>query len=239
MKLKIAWLYYDLLELYGDRGNIKSIEKVLSDNKIEFEVDKISLGDVLDISNHDIIFLGGGSDRAQNMLYKDLIDRADQIKKAMANNCFILSICGGYQMFGKYYIDANQNEIKGLEIFDFYSTTGTSRCIGNVVCEVILGDKVVKIVGFENHGGQTKDVKYPFAKVVVGNGNEHNGQYEGFMKDNFIGTYIHGALLPKNPEITKFIIESVLKKKYQDMRVINIDKIQYAMAAKNVLLERI
>lgn len=238
MKFKIAWLYYDLLELYGDRGNIKVLETILKKNNIDVEVDKITLNDETDISDYDIIFLGGGTDSAQAMLYEDLIKRKSQIKKAMANNCFILTICGGYQMFGKYYLDAQGNQLDGLGIYDFETVGGTSRCIGNVVCKTKLNGKEVELVGFENHGGQTKNVKRPFAEVVVGNGNEFESKYEGYMEKNFIGTYLHGPLLPKNPEIAKYMIEYVLENKYNSDQKIEIDQLKYYKEAKDVVIKR-
>ncbi len=238
MKLKIAWLYYDLLELYGDRGNIKVLETLLTRNGFEVEVDRITINSDTDISNHDIIFLGGGTDSAQEMLYEDLIGRKEQIKTAMENNCFVLTICGGYQMFGKYYIDAHGNKLSGLEIFDFYTEGGKNRCIGNVVCQSEINGQTIDLVGFENHGGQTKNVEHPFAKIVIGNGNEFSSEYEGCMIDNFIGTYLHGPLLPKNPEIAKYMIEYVLKNKYQDKTTIDIEKLKYYKEAKETVIKR-
>ncbi len=238
MKLKIAWLYYDLLELYGDRGNIKVLETLLTRNGFEVEVDKITINSDTDISNHDIIFLGGGTDSAQEMLYEDLISRKEQIKTAMDNKCFVLTICGGYQMFGKYYIDAHQNKLAGLEIFDFYTEGGTNRCIGNVVCETELNGEEITLVGFENHGGQTKNVSSPFAKIISGNGNEFSSAYEGCMIDNFIGTYLHGPLLPKNPEIAKYMIEYVLENKYNDSTKIEIENLKYYKEAKDIVVKR-
>ncbi len=238
MNFKIAWLYYDLLELYGDRGNIKVLEQVLKENNINVEIDKITLNDERDLSNHDIIFLGGGSDSAQRLLYEDLIKRKEQIQKAMENNAFILTICGGYQMFGKYYRDASGEKIKGLEIFDYYTEGGKDRCIGNVIAKTTIDNEEITLVGFENHGGQTKDVKHPFATIVSGNGNEFESKYEGFMHENFIGTYLHGPLLPKNPEIAKYIIEYVLKNKYQNEQKIEITDLRFYKEAKDIVIKR-
>ncbi len=238
MNFKIAWLYYDLLELYGDRGNIKVLEKVLKDNGISVEIDQITLGDTTDISNHDILFLGGGSDSAQRLLYEDLLSRKEQIVKAMESGAFVLTICGGYQMFGQYYRDASAQKIKGLEIFDYYTEGGTERCIGNVIAKTKIGDEEITLVGFENHGGQTKNVKNPFAKIVSGNGNEFSSEYEGCFEENFIGTYLHGPLLPKNPEIAKYIIEYVLEKKYKKKQEINITNLRFYQEAKDVVIKR-
>ncbi len=238
MNFKIAWMYYDLLELYGDRGNIKVLEQVLEQNNINVEIDKITLNDEVDISNHDIIFLGGGSDHAQRLLYSDLIGRKDQIIKAMDNGAFVLTICGGYQMFGQYYIDATGEKIEGLGIYDYYSEGGTNRCIGNVIAKTEINNNEITLVGFENHGGQTKNIDTPFAEIVSGNGNEFGSKYEGFMRDNFIGTYLHGPLLPKNPEIAKHVIEYVLEKKYQSEQKIDITDLRFYQEAKDVVIKR-
>lgn len=238
MKFKIAWLYYDLLELYGDRGNVKVLEQLLLSNGFEVEIDKITINDNMDISEHDIIFLGGGSDSAQRMLYNDLIKRKDQIIKAMENNAFILTICGGYQMFGQYYLDATGAKISGLGIYDFYTEGGENRCIGNVIAKTNFNGSEVDLVGFENHGGQTKNVANHFATVISGHGNEFNLKLEGCMEPGFIGTYLHGPILPKNPEVAKYMIEYVLENKYNSTQKIDITNLKYYKEAKEVVMKR-
>lgn len=235
-KLKLCWLYYDLLELYGDRGNIKIFEKICIDNEIELIVDKITINDKTDISNYDILFLGGGSDYAQSLLYKDLITRKDQIQNFIENKGFILAICGGYQMFGKYYIGANGEKIEGLSFFDYYTDSSLNRCIGNVVVEDLKTNK--KCVGFENHGGQTKNVNSPFARVLSGHGNEFKSEFEGYRCDYFLGTYLHGSLLPKNPFLASEILESIIKRKYATKVKINIDKLKYSELAHKIIVDR-
>ncbi len=237
-KLRLAWLYYDLLELYGDRGNIKAIEYLCEKNDIEIEVDKITLNDKIDISNHDILFLGGGTDYAQSLLYKDLLGRKPQIEEFLKNNGFTLAICGGYQMFGKYYVTANGSKIDGLGIYNHYTESGDNRCIGNVIIESSFNDETVKLVGFENHGGQTKAVSHPLGKIIVGHGNETNSKCEGCLEPGFIGTYLHGPLLPKNPEITKYILEYVFINKYNIDINIEIDSLVLSKKAKDIVLSR-
>ena len=238
MKFKIAWLYYDLLELYGDSGNIKIIESILKSNNIDYQVDKLTIADEFDIEDHDLIFLGGGSDYAQNILYKHLLSKKDKLEKVLENKGFILTICGGYQMFGKYYKDSQGNIIEGLGIFDFYTVPGDNRCTGNVVAECTLNGETFKLVGFENHNGQTLGVDKPLAKVLKGNGNEYKSMYEGYMNENFIGSYIHGPLLPKNPEIAKYIIEYVFKNKYNEDKKIHLNHSDFYKQAKELIIKR-
>ena len=128
-------------------------------------------------------------------------------------------ICGAYQLFGKYYKGVEGNIIPGLEIFDYYTEANTDRskrCIGNIVINANLQGTETKIIGFENHGGQTFNIQTPFGKVLAGNGNKFTDEFEGFMKKNVIATYLHGPLLSKNPELTDYIIKYCFKRKYNE-----------------------
>lgn len=236
MIIKIAWLYYDLLELYGDQGNIKVLEDILQDNGLEYKIDKITIHDPRDISTHDIVFLGGGSDRAQKLIAKDLEKRKTELQNIMLNKGFIFTVCGGYQMFGKYYLDITGKKIPGLGLFKYYTVAGKNRSVGNIKIEVFKDiNNSYEVVGFENHSGETYNVgdKY-FGRVVKGNGNKYKGGYEGYKDDHFLGTYIHGPLLPKNPMIGKEILEQVLKEKYNveiNLKLKYLDTIEKAKEA--------
>ena len=146
----------------------------------------------------------------------------------MDENTFILLICGGYQLFGQYYIAANNQKIKGLQFYDYYTDTGKqgSRCIGNIVIDANLDGIKTRIVGFENHGGQTLNVKHPLGKVIHGYGNSFDAGQEGFYDGKILGTYLHGPLLPKNPVVADFVIYKSLKKrnpdfKFEDLKPLN------------------
>ncbi len=138
--------------------------------------------------------LGGGADQEQGILAKDLINYKDSIKKALDEGVFFLLICGAYQLFGKYYKDVEGEIIPGLEVFDYYTEAindRTKRCIGNIVIETNLNGKKTKVIGFENHGGQTFNIDIPFGDVLFGNGNKFGDNKEGFFKTNVIATYLH------------------------------------------------
>lgn len=220
MKLRVLWFYHDIMDLYGDKGNIKVIQKRCADRGIEVIIDTLAIGSNHDIDNYDILFIGGGADREQNIIYKDLLSRKESLIRAMNDKTFILLICGGYQLFGQYYLDRDNNKIEGLDIFDYYTEANTKgRCIGNIVIEAELDNKKMMLIGFENHGGQTHNVAYPLGKVISGHGNCFQGQFEGFYLDNVLGTYMHGPLLPKNPELADFIIKQGLKKRYGEVQL--------------------
>ena len=163
----------------------------------------------------------GGADNEQSILAQDLVQYKDNIKEAVDNGVFFLLICGAYQLFGKYYKGVDGNLIPGLEVFDYYTVANPDRkkrCIGNIVVETILGNDnfKTKVIGFENHGGQTFDISNSFGKVLFGNGNKFGDSEEGFFKNNVIATYLHGPLLSKNPELCDYIIKYCLDRKYNE-----------------------
>lgn len=220
-EIRILYLYPDILDLYGDIGNIKVLKYRLEKRGITASIDTYSIDDKApNFSSYDIVVSGGGADNEQKILSEDLIKYKDQIREAIENGVFFLLICGSYQLFGKYYKGVDGNIIPGLEIFDYYTEATTEdrskRCIGNIVIETMLGDKQSKIIGFENHGGQTFGVVEPFGSVLVGNGNKFGDLTEGFRMENVIATYLHGPLLSKNPELADYIIKYCLKRKYNE-----------------------
>lgn len=225
MKLKVCWLYPGIMDLYGDSGNIMVLEKRCKLRNIDIEICKVDINEKCDISEYDLLFLGGGADKEQSLIKEDLLNRKQDIIKAKENGCFFFLICGGYQMFGEYYIDKDGKKIEGLNVYDYYSiaASGKTRCIGNVIIKSILDDEEVEVIGFENHGGQTLGVQSPFGKVVKGYGNSVEADIEGYMDDKCIATYLHGPLLPKNPKIADYIIRKALFRNYGDVSLCQLD----------------
>lgn len=240
MNLKILWMYHDIMDLYGDRGNIQVLKKRCLDRGIDVVVDTCGIGEEKPLKDYHLLFIGGGADHEQTMLYEDMLARKTAIEEAIQSGTFVLLICGGYQLFGQYYIDSHQHKIKGLGIFDYYTESNhdVGRCIGNILIEARLDGKNIKVVGFENHGGETHGVATPFGKVLVGHGNEYQGNFEGFYNGQVLGTYMHGPLLPKNPEIADFIISKALAKTYEDVVLAKLDD-RLELAAKAVMEKRL
>lgn len=217
-ELKLLYLYPDMLELYGDYGNIQVLKYRLEKRGFNLVLDKYSIGDESpDFNSYDIVFAGGGADNEQSILSQDLIKHRNNIKEAVENGVFFLLICGAYQLFGKYYKDVEGNIIPGLEIFDYYTEAiedRKKRCIGNIVIKTIIGDVETQVIGFENHGGQTYGIENAFGQVITGNGNKFGDSKEGFFVNNVIATYLHGPLLSKNPAVADYIISYCLERKY-------------------------
>lgn len=229
--IKILYLYPDMLELYGDYGNIQVLKYRIESRGYKAIIDRYSIGDgAPNFNDYDIVFAGGGADNEQSILAEDLVKYKENIKEAVNNGVFFLLICGAYQLFGKYYKGVEGNIIPGLEVFDYYTVANPDRkkrCIGNIVIDANLrssnndtdsseSNTKTKVIGFENHGGQTFDISNSFGNVLFGNGNKFGDSEEGFFKDNVIATYLHGPLLSKNPELCDYIIKYCLDRKYNE-----------------------
>lgn len=243
MELRICWMYHDIMDLYGDKGNMMVLSKRCEDRGIKAVIDTLAIGEERDLSAYDLLFLGGGADKEQMMLIDDLLSRKDNIKEAMDQGTFVLLICGGYQLFGQYYISADLEKIEGLKFFDYYTETGTNgtRCIGNIAIECNLDGEHITAVGFENHGGQTRNVSTPLGKVLHGYGNSFEGKQEGFYNGQVLATYMHGPLLPKNPKIADFVIYKSLKKRNPDIMLKDLSPLddELEQKANEYMLERL
>ena len=214
--IKILHMYADMLDLYGDSGNMEVFSYRCKMRGIECIIDKYSIDSPMpDFLAYDLIYIGGGADLEQQHISADLLKCKEGIAKAYKGGTFLFLICGGYQLMGKYYRDADGNDIPGLGLFDYYTVAPDSRrkrCIGNIVIKTGITGTPVNVVGFENHGGQTQGVKNPFGKVLYGNGNCSKSENEGYCEKNVIATYLHGPCLSKNPEITDYMIEYCLSR---------------------------
>lgn len=210
MKLRIAHLYPDLLNLYGDIGNITTITKRCEWRGIEAETDQIYGNEPICFTDYDLVFLGGGSDREQLLVRDKLIKMKDEITAYVNDGGVLLAVCGGYQLLGSYY-KLHDETIEGLQILDIQTEIGEGRLIGDVVIE---NEEFGTIVGFENHGGRTFiNGHTPLGKVLCGHGNNDKDGAEGVIYKNVIATYLHGSLLPKNPVLCDHIIKLMLEQR--------------------------
>ena len=204
--LRICHLYPDLLNLYGDRGNILALSYRAGLREVDTEVVSLSMGQPFEKDQYDIVFFGGGQDAEQNMVRRDLVSvKGQAVIEAVEDGMVFLCICGGYQMMGHYYQEHDGKKIDCLGALNVYTEGKKQRFIGNTEyhCELLVNDPV--IYGFENHSGRTYlgDNVRPLAKVMC-----------GAVYKNVIASYSHGSLLPKNPELADYILTLALKRKY-------------------------
>ena len=215
LKLNIAHLYPELLNIYGDMGNIYALKKRCEWRNIEIEIHNINTGCDINPDLFDIYFIGGGQDKQQIDVAKEMQKQKENLKQAAENNAVMLAICGGYQLLGKYYLPHKGEKLEGIGILNAYTIAGNKRFIGNVTVKSnFLSPET--IVGFENHSGLTylEEGTTPIGKVITGNGNNGKDLTEGARYKNVFGTYLHGSLLPKNPQFADYLIKLALNKKY-------------------------
>ncbi|MDD4801862.1 MAG: glutamine amidotransferase [Syntrophomonas sp.] len=242
-KFIIAHMYPDLMNLYGDRGNLLCLQKRMEWYGLNCEIKNISLHEDLEFSQFDMIFMGGGSDREQNLVCGHLLKRTDQLMKLIESGLPALFICGAYQMLGSYYKAQDGNVIDGLGIFPFHTECRQGRLIGNILIETEINGRKTSVVGFENHGGRTyftDPIIKSLGKVIKGYGNNGEDKTEGLIYKNLIGTYLHGPLLPKNPVLADFFIHNMTDRKGIKLnRVLDdtIEKIAHEQVKNKILAE--
>lgn len=217
MELNICHLYPDILNLYGDRGNIITMKRRLEGRGIKVNIDECSIGQPLNADKYDIFFIGGGQDFEQEVLLRDLSSgKAQDIRAAVEEEKTFLAICGGYQMLGEYYKTWDGVQLDFIGAIGVHTIGAKERMIGNYMFRTTpeSGDTVV--VGFENHSGKTylSEQVAPLGMMLSGNGNNGEDKTEGARYKNVFGTYSHGSLLPKNPVLCDFILQTALNHRY-------------------------
>ena len=216
--LRLAHLYPKQMNLYGDRGNILCLRRRCATRGIELTVDELEIGEPLDSTLYDLIFIGGAQDREQQRVAADLLAvKGDSLRQAVATGVVVLAVCGGYQLLGRYYRPAEGEDLPGLGIFDAWTVhpgPTAKRFIGNVVVRW----QGATLVGFENHGGHTflGPAARALGRVIAGHGNNGRDGTEGVVQANAFGTYLHGSLLPKNPRFADHLVALALARKYGD-----------------------
>jgi len=234
LELNICHLYPDLLNVYGDIGNILILKYRAEKREIIINISNVSIGDAFSKDDYDIVFFGGGQDYEQSIVSEDLFVKKEELKSYIEENGVFLAICGGYQLLGKYYTTADGEKLNGLDILDIYTESGNKRFIGNTV---IKNEEMNETyVGFENHSGRTYIGKLkPLGRVIKGYGNNGEDGNEGCIYKNTFCTYFHGSLLSKNPELADRLLLNALSRKYATNELIDIDSsLEYK--AKNYII---
>ena len=221
--LRIVHLYPDALNLYGDGGNIASLSKRCAWRGIPARVDEVMMGEKLDLSDADIVLLGGGADRDQLAVARELGAQREKLASYVASGGVLLAICGGYQLLGHSYM-MGERRVEGLGILDLETVAGDTRLIGNVAIDSPVC--ATPIVGFENHAGRTllgAGEKPLGRSLVEGTGNNGEDGGEGVLHDGVVGTYLHGPILPKNPGVTDWLIARALARRGEAVELAPLD----------------
>lgn len=246
-QLKLAYLYPEQMNIYGDRGNIIALTQRCHWRNILIDVVAIGAGEDVDWTGFDLAFFGGGQDSCQALIADDFLQRQrDGLKQAIEDGLVLLAICGGYQMLGHYFLTHTGEQLAGLGALDVWTVGGKKRLIGNIVIEAQLPDangtaQTVQLVGFENHSGRTyhgPGVR-SLGNVLVGAGDNGEDGTAGAIYRNTIGCYLHGSLLPKNPQLTDYLLLQALRRRYGAGATLPLLNDTIELQAQRVMTQRL
>lgn len=220
-QLHIVHLYPNEMNTYGDRGNLLTLVRRSQWHGYDPVIHYYHIGDKLP-KQVDIVLGGGGQDSAQTEIQKDIHRIADKLHELTEDGTPMLMVCGCYQLFGHRFITHDQQEIKGISIFNLETHGGQKRLIGNIM---INGGSLGTLYGFENHSGRTylgpgqKELGF----VMRGNGNNGEDRTEGARTENVFGTYMHGPVLPNNPKFADLLIQIAAENRFGSFEHKSID----------------
>jgi CobQ-like glutamine amidotransferase family enzyme len=216
LEIRVAHLYPNMMNIYADRGNIIALSRHCSWRGIGIRVDGFSLGQDVDWPRYDFFYLGGGQDRDQHLVCRDLREKGTGLPQAIDAGAALLAVCGGYQLLGDYYRTGAGETMQGVGLFKAHTVAGEKRCIGNVVVRSDIAGMNLMLAGFENHAGKTylDAGQKPLGSVVSGYGNNSEDGTEGIVYKNAVGTYLHGPLLPKNVALAEHLLMRALQHRY-------------------------
>jgi CobQ-like glutamine amidotransferase family enzyme len=251
-RLRLAHLYPEQMNIYGDRGNILTLTQRCAWRGIAVDLLPVGVGADVDWGTVDIAFFGGGQDSGQAQIAADFLERqGPALRAAVEDNLVLLSICGGYQLLGHTYVTHTGEQLPGVGVFDARTIGGQVRLIGNIVVEVGdggwgIGDRAIPpspahLVGFENHSGRTYlgPGARPIGRVLVGHGNNGEDGSEGAIYRNAFGCYMHGSLLPKNPFFADHLIGLALRRRYgPGAELVPLDD-RLELSAQRTMVERL
>ena len=242
-QLKIAHLYPDQMNIYGDRGNILTLRQRGLWRSMDMVVDSIRPGADIDWSGYDLAFFGGGQDSGQALVAEDFVVRqAPGLRSAVEDGLVILAICGGYQLLGHYFLTYTGEKLPGVGILDLHTVGGDRRLIGNIVVDWQTTPPTgTRLVGFENHSGRTYlgSGARPLGRVIRGHGNNGEDGTEGAVYRNVYGCYMHGSLLPKNPHFADHLLDLALRRRHGATVTLPPLDDRLELTAHDVMIERV
>jgi CobQ-like glutamine amidotransferase family enzyme len=249
MKLTFGYLYPSVLSQYGDGGNVLCLQQRCRWRGIDVDVRALEVGVRFEPEEIDLFFMGGGADFQQRLIVRDLLEvKGDALHAAIESSAVALLICAGYQMWGRFYRPFHGDDLPGLGVFDAetihwasedkvkivdITNAGLGRMVGNMT---VTWDGRT-LVGFENHGGRTylgAGAK-PLGRVLHGSGNNGKDGTEGAVYKNAHGTYLHGPVLPKNPELADHLILLALQRRYGNVPLHPLDDSMEKSAYRDAL----
>lgn len=216
MRVTIAHLYYDILNLYGESGNVKILKRQLEDQGVNVSVKFLTIDDTLDFSKYDVVYIGMGTEENQKIALKHLYKYRKDVKEAIDNKKFFIITGNSIELFGKEIIDINNKKHRGLNIFDYTSKEEEFR----IVDEALFKCNFIKkpILGFQNQGSIMRNNENYMFSVLKGTGSYPNSTNEGVLYNNFYGTYLIGPILIRNPELVRYLTKKIITSKNKNFK---------------------
>lgn len=210
-KIKIAHLYYDLMNLYGENGNVRALKRFIERQDIKCDIHFLTIGDDIDFNNYDIFYMGMGTEKSEMLVLEDIKKYSEDIKYAIDKGKYFLITGNSMELFGTHIVNNQKETIKALNIFPYYTVHENIRIVGSAVFKTrLIKDKVI---GFQNRAGVIYGIDKPLFKVIDGTGALPNVSKEGYLYKNFYATYLLGPLYIRNPYFTNYVIKNLMKQK--------------------------
>ena len=219
MKIKIAHLYYDLLNLYGEQGNVLALKKALEAQKVKVEVSLLSIGDKIEFDKYDIFYMGMGTEENLSLVIEDIKNYAKEIESVIKKGKYFIATGNSYELFGQF-IEMNGQKYQTLDIFDYHSKANPKRIAG---ASFLQFKDLSPIIGFQNRLCCTINEKNHLFKLIDGYADNSGSEYEGYHEKNFFGTHQVGPIFIRNPHLTDYIVKDIVGKKYKPRK----EDIQY------------
>lgn len=239
--IKIAHLYYDLMNLYGDNGNIKALKYQLEKQGLKVSVDFITINDKIDFNKYDLIYIGPGTYNNQKLVLKDLLKYKKEIKNFIESNKILIATGNALELFGSSIKTLNGKKIKALNLFCFDCEEVDLRLVSETIAYNSNFKKA--IIGFQNQNSIIKNLSTPWFQIKQGIGSDVNSNIEGINYKNFYGTYLIGPILVRNTELLEFICKKIILNKSRNFKFkkfnFNLENKAYLEYAKNYLKEKI
>ncbi len=234
--MTIAYLYYDLLNLYGENGNVKVLKKQLENQDIDVTIKFLTVDDNLEFDKYDFVYIGAGTENNQKIALKHLLKYRDDIKNYIENNNLFLATGNSIELFGKHILDHNKKKWKTLNIFQYHTRVEDFRMVDDAFFKSNMFEE--PFIGFQNQYGVISNIKQPFFEVINGVGSYPNSKIEGFNYKGFYGTYLLGPLLARNPHFLKFIVKQLIEGKNKKIDLEKMDLVLETKAHKNFIEKR-
>lgn len=242
IEIRIANLYYDLMNLYGENGNVRAFKEFFNKQGIDAHVDNLTVNDKIDFNSYDIFYMGTGTELNSFIVLNDLTKRKNELKDAIENNKYFFFTGNSFELLGKYIINTDGKKIDALNIFDYYTSLNANNGLNNASAFRIVGEIVGKsnliknpIIGFQNKLGTVYENNNPLFTLTHGIGNNLETNDEGFNYKNFYGTHIIGPIFIRNPYLTNYFVKEIIKEKKKDFKIKTISSSNEVIAYKKYL----